>query len=64
MSIAIVTGSTGLIGSEAAAYFATCGLDVIGIDNDMRSKFFGAEASTSWKVEELQARLGAPLQAP
>jgi CDP-paratose 2-epimerase len=59
MSVAIITGSSGLIGSEAAAYFAASGLDIIGIDNDMRSRFFGAEASTAWKMEELQARLGS-----
>src|SRR5918994_1949751 len=58
MSAAIITGSAGLIGSEAAAYFADQGLDVIGIDNDMRSTFFGREASTAWKAEELQAQLG------
>jgi CDP-paratose 2-epimerase len=58
MSAAIITGSAGLIGSEAAVYFADQGLDVIGIDNDMRSTFFGREASTAWKAEELQAQLG------
>ena len=58
MSAAIITGSAGLIGSEAAVYFANQGLDVIGIDNDMRSTFFGQEASTAWKAQELQARLG------
>ena len=39
MSIAIVTGSAGLIGSEAARHFAGLGLTVIGIDNDMRRRF-------------------------
>jgi CDP-paratose 2-epimerase len=58
MSAAIITGSAGLIGSEAAVYFADQGLDVIGIDNDMRSTFFGREASTAWKAEELQEQLG------
>jgi CDP-paratose 2-epimerase len=42
----IVTGSAGLIGSETVKRFAKDGLRVIGIDNDMREKFFGAEAST------------------
>jgi len=59
MGIAIITGSAGLIGSEAAVYFADQGLDVIGIDNDMRGTFFGAEASTTWKAEELTTRLGS-----
>jgi CDP-paratose 2-epimerase len=46
MSVAIVTGSGGLIGSEAARRLAGEGLDVVGIDNDMRARFFGGRAST------------------
>ena len=46
MSLAIVTGSGGLIGSQATRHFTQLGYDVWGIDNDMRSVFFGAEAST------------------
>jgi CDP-paratose 2-epimerase len=53
MPTAIVTGSGGLIGSEAAAYFAQQGYDVIGLDNDMRSYFFGEEASTAHVHERL-----------
>lgn len=59
MSICIVTGSGGLIGSEAAKHFAAKGLHVVGIDNDMRRKFFGEEASTAWNVEKLKGQLGA-----
>ena len=58
MSIAIVTGSAGLIGSEATRHFASKGLTVVGIDNDMRSEFFGPEASTSWQRQQLQNELG------
>jgi len=58
MSIAIVTGSAGLIGSEASRHFASQGLTVIGIDNDMRSELFGAEASTRWQQQTLQQELG------
>ncbi len=58
MSIAIVTGSAGLIGSEAARYFANQGLTVVGIDNDMRREFFGDEASTRWQQYQLQDELG------
>jgi CDP-paratose 2-epimerase len=58
MSIAVITGSAGLIGSEAASFFANRGLDVIGIDNDMRSHFFGAEASTAWNQQRLKSELG------
>src|SRR5438477_11161798 len=46
MATVIVTGSAGLIGSETARRFARNGACVVGIDNDMRSQFFGAEAST------------------
>ena len=56
MSTAIVTGSGGLVGSEAVGFLIEKGLDVIGFDNDMRSYFFGPDASTSWRVEELKRR--------
>ncbi len=58
MSIAIITGSAGLIGSEAVRHFAHQGLDVIGIDNNMRKKFFGDEASTHWQRQRLKEELG------
>ena len=58
MSIAIVTGSAGLIGSEATRHFAKKGLTVVGIDNDMRKEFFGDEASTRWQRQQLQKELG------
>jgi CDP-paratose 2-epimerase len=58
MSVAVITGSAGLIGSEAARYFAEQGMDVVGIDNDMRRRFFGEEASTQWNRERLIADLG------
>ena len=54
MSVAIITGSGGLIGSEAVRLFAAEGFDVVGIDNDLRAAFFGPEASTSWNVQDLQ----------
>lgn len=53
MSIVVVTGSCGLIGSESASHYASLGYDVVGIDNDLRATFFGAEASTMW----MRARL-------
>lgn len=46
MAIALITGSAGLIGSEATRFFSERGLDVVGIDNDMRSYFFGISGST------------------
>ena len=54
MSIAVITGSGGLIGSEAVRHFAGQGMDMIGIDNDMRAVFFGAEASTARTSGELR----------
>jgi CDP-paratose 2-epimerase len=59
MSIAVITGSAGLIGSEAARAFAALGMDVIGVDNDMRRVFFGDGASTAWNRQRLEADLGA-----
>jgi CDP-paratose 2-epimerase len=58
MAIALITGSGGLIGSEAALFFAEQGFDIVGIDNNMRQQFFGAEASTDWNRQNLQQRLG------
>jgi CDP-paratose 2-epimerase len=57
MGIAVVTGSAGLIGSEASRHFSAKGMQVIGIDNGMRSVFFGQEASTSWMRENLSQTL-------
>ena len=47
MSVALVTGSAGLIGSATSQRFHAEGFDVVGLDNDMRARFFGAEASTA-----------------
>ena len=58
MSIVVVTGSAGLIGSEASRHFAQKGLTVVGIDNDMGKDFFGEEASTNWQRQQLQKELG------
>jgi len=58
MAVAIVTGSGGLIGSEAVTFFAEMGMDVVGLDNDMRKVFFGPEASTRRNIERLQNDLG------
>jgi CDP-paratose 2-epimerase len=54
MSVCIVTGSAGLIGSESVRFFADQGMSVVGIDNDMRSQFFGAAASTNWNRQRLE----------
>ncbi|HEV7528656.1 MAG TPA: NAD-dependent epimerase/dehydratase family protein [Solirubrobacteraceae bacterium] len=56
MPTAIVTGSGGLIGSEAVARFVELGFDVVGLENDMRARFFGAQASTAHMTEALRKR--------
>jgi CDP-paratose 2-epimerase len=57
VSVVIVTGSAGLIGSEAASFFARLGDHrVVGVDNDMRRYFFGEGASTRWNRDELLER--------
>lgn len=57
MSIVIVTGSSGLIGSETARFFHDQGFTVVGIDNNLREYFFGAEASTAWNAIRLRREL-------
>jgi len=49
----IVTGSAGLIGSETVKRFARGDTRVVGVDNDMRKRFFGAEASTRKTRDQL-----------
>ncbi len=55
--IAVITGSAGLIGAEASRFFAAKGFKIIGVDNDMRRRFFGDDASTSESRKKLQAEL-------
>lgn len=56
MKTAIVTGSGGLIGSQSVAHLVEAGWHVIGIENDMRSQFFGPESSTRPTSESLVSR--------
>jgi CDP-paratose 2-epimerase len=56
MKIALITGSGGLIGSEAVSFFAGKFDLVVGIDNNLREYFFGAEASTDWNRSRLAER--------
>jgi CDP-paratose 2-epimerase len=58
MPTAIITGSGGLIGSESVAFFVEQGFRVIGLDNDMRSYFFGSDATTKPAVDRLVAKYG------
>lgn len=57
MKIALVTGSSGLIGSEACKFFHKQGFHVVGIDNDMRQYFFGSDASTKPMENKLKSTL-------
>lgn len=54
MSVVIVTGSCGLIGSETVSFFAEKGFDVAGIDNNMRKSFFGQDGSILWNKQRLE----------
>ncbi|MDZ4839497.1 MAG: NAD-dependent epimerase/dehydratase family protein [Bacteroidota bacterium] len=55
MNIAIITGSAGLIGSEAVAFFADKFDKIIGVDNNLRQYFFGEDGDTSWNKNRLQS---------
>lgn len=57
MSVAVVTGSAGLIGSETCKKLHGEGLEIVGIDNDMRARFFGPEASTARTRKNLELAL-------
>ena len=57
MGVAVITGSAGLIGAEATRFFHDKGLQIVGIDNDMRSRFFGDDASTLSSRQHLEASL-------
>ena len=53
MSLVLITGSSGLVGSESVDFFCKKGFDVVGIDNDLRKYFFGKKASTKWQTKIL-----------
>lgn len=59
MSVIVITGSAGLIGSEAAEFYMRMGYDVIGIDNNMRQYFFGVEGSTVGNRQRLERAFGS-----
>jgi CDP-paratose 2-epimerase len=58
MPVVLITGSAGLIGSEASRFFATQGFEIVGIDNNLRRVFFGEDASTDWNRSQLETELG------
>ena len=49
----LVTGSSGLIGSEAVAFFDKQGWETPGMDNNMRRDLFGSDGDTTWNVEQV-----------
>jgi CDP-paratose 2-epimerase len=57
VALAIVTGSSGLVGSSVSRYFHDKGFDIAGLDNDQRAAFFGASASTRPNRERLESTL-------
>ena len=56
MKTIIVTGSSGLIGSEVVESYCQAGWKVYGIDNNMRADFFGANGDTRWNQTRLQEK--------
>ncbi len=57
MSLALITGSCGLVGSESALFFSKKGFDVIGIDNNARKFFFGNDGDISWIKSKLKKKI-------
>jgi CDP-paratose 2-epimerase len=58
MNIAIITGSAGLIGSEAVEFLSSKFDKIIGIDNNLREYFFGEGGSTEWNMKRLEQNIG------
>ena len=55
MKSVLVTGSAGLIGSEAVRFYNARAANVVGVDNNLRETFFGPDGDTSWRRAELEA---------
>jgi len=53
----LVTGSSGLIGSEVCRHFATLGWEIHGLDNNQRAVFFGSQGDTRWNQQRLQSEI-------
>ena len=64
MKTLLVTGSSGLIGSEVCIYFAEQGYIVHGIDNNQRAVFFGPQGDTRWNQKRLNSTLKHFLRHP
>ena len=57
MSVALITGSCGLVGSESSLFFAKKGFDIVGVDNNARKFFFGKEGDISWIKRKLKKNI-------
>ncbi len=57
MSIALITGSNGLVGSESVKFFSKKGFDILGIDNNLREFFFGKDGSTKWVKQRIKKEI-------
>ena len=55
----VITGSSGLIGSEVCRYFARDGFTIHGVDNNQRAVFFGEQGDTRWNQRTLQETLSS-----
>ena len=55
----LITGSSGLIGSEVCVHFASLGWDIHGVDNNQRAVFFGPQGDTRWNQSRLAGQLGS-----
>jgi CDP-paratose 2-epimerase len=62
--IALVTGSSGLIGSETVKFLHDKGMDVVGIDNHLREYFFGQDGNVAWNTEQLKKTLPRFIHNP
>jgi CDP-paratose 2-epimerase len=57
VSVALVTGSSGLVGSETVEFLSGKFGKVVGIDNDLRKRFFGNDATTEWNRKRLEKEI-------
>ena len=57
MSIALITGSNGLVGSESVNFFSKKGFDIVGFDNNLREFFFGKDGSTHWVKRKIKKEI-------
>ena len=57
MSLVLITGSCGLVGSESSVFFSEKGFDVLGIDNNSRKSFFGKDGDINWVKNKLKRNI-------